>query len=185
MSQQTVLPETIGPYTLDRLLGTGGMGAVYKAFDPRLDRWVAVKHIKPEFALKSGYRQRLEREAKTIASLDHPSIVQIFDVLQDDDGGEWIVMELVDGPTVYDMLDGGPLELGTTLTIALDVIHGLGVAHDQGVLHRDLKSENVMVTRKGVAKILDFGLSKRLQQVDEATLSMEGKVDRHLPRDGA
>ena len=176
MSQLTAPPDTIGPYTLDCLLGTGGMGEVYKAFDPRLDRWVAVKHIKAEYALKAGYRQRLEREAKTIASLDHPSIVQIFDVLQDDEGGEWIVMELVDGPTVYDMLDGGPLDLGTTLTIALDVIHGLGVAHDQGVLHRDLKSENVMVSRKGVAKILDFGLSKRLEQVDEATLSMEGKV---------
>ena len=176
MSQPTAPPDTIGPYTLDSLLGTGGMGEVYKAFDPRLDRWVAVKHIKAEFALKAGYRQRLEREAKTIASLDHPSIVHIYDVLQDDEGGEWIVMELVDGPTVYDMVEFGPLDLGTTLTIALDVIHGLGVAHDQGVLHRDLKSENVMVSRKGVAKILDFGLSKRLEQVDEVTLSMEGKV---------
>lgn len=176
MSNQPPPPDRIGPYEIDLLLGTGGMGEVYKAYDPRLDRWVAVKHIRPEYALKDGYRQRLEREARTIASLDHPSIVQIFDILRDDDGGEWIVMELVDGPTVYDMIDNGPLDVGTTLTIALDVIHGLARAHEQGVLHRDLKSENVMVSRSGVAKILDFGLSKRLQATGEASLSVEGKV---------
>ncbi|MDA8018608.1 MAG: tetratricopeptide repeat-containing serine/threonine-protein kinase [Thermoanaerobaculia bacterium] len=152
------------------------MGEVYRAFDPRLDRSVAVKHIRPEYASKRGYRKRLEREAKTVASLDHPSIVQIFDVLQDEDGGEWIVMELVDGPTVYEMLENGPLEIGTALTIALDVIHGLGQAHDRGVLHRDLKSENVMVSRAGMAKILDFGLSKRLTGEELSALSVEGRV---------
>ena len=168
-------PETIGPYRLEALLGSGGMGRVFLAYDSRLDRRVAVKHIQPDQAGNAEARERLRREARASAALAHPSIVQVFDLLTTADG-DWVVMEYVDGPTLADLLDQGLPPLRRTVEIVRDVIGGLRYAHAQGIVHRDLKTENVMLSALGRAKILDFGLAKRLGDHGELDLTTDGEV---------
>lgn len=153
------------------------MGEVYRAYDKRLDRRVAVKHIRPDREADPTVRQRLRREARAAAALAHPAIVQIFDILETDDG-EWIVMEHVDGSTLRELTRDRPLEVVRVLEIGREVADGLALAHSQDVVHRDLKTENVMITSAGRSKILDFGLAKRLSggaSVD-ATLTTEGAM---------
>lgn len=175
-STSVLLPRAIGPYRIEALLGRGGPGEVYRAKDRRLGRRVAIKRIRAEYSRHPGFRKRFEREARMVASLDHPSIVRIFDVLRSEDGDQWIVMELVDGLSVIQLLQNGPLELKTAAAIGLDVIRGLEQAHARGILHRDLKAENVLLSSAGVAKILDFGLSKWQRSTEEASLSQDGKL---------
>lgn len=136
------------------------MGVVYDAWDERLERRVAIKHIRPEQATDSRQRQRFQREARAVARLSHPAIVQIFDIVETDEG-DWIVMEHVEGRTLASLLQDGPLELSRVLPLAREVAEGLAEAHSKGFLHRDLKTENVIVTSAGHAKILDFGLAKQ------------------------
>ena len=168
--------RVLGPYRLDRRLGRGGMGEVWKARDRRLDRWVAIKRVRAEVSADETAHQRFRREARTVAQLSHPSIVQIFDLLEEDDG-DWVVMEYVDGPTVTERVAGGPLDVGVALDYARQVAEGLAEAHEKGVVHRDLKTENVMIAPSGHVKILDFGLAKRLvKEEGEATLSVSGEV---------
>ena len=176
------LPRTdLGPYRLEELLGQGGMGAVYRAVDQRLGRRVAIKHLPPAVAGDQTRRRRFRHEAATLARLSHPAIVQIFDLLEQDDG-DWIVMELVEGPTVAELLDRGPLPLPQVLDVGRQVAEGLGEAHDRGILHRDLKAENVMLRRSGRASagratILDFGIAKMLaEEVADPDLSKPGQV---------
>ncbi|MEM8929989.1 MAG: protein kinase [Acidobacteriota bacterium] len=171
----TNLPETIGPYRFETLLGSGGMGRVFLAYDARLDRRVAIKHIQPDQADHVEARERLRREARASAALAHPAIVQVFDLLTTAEG-DWVVMEYVDGPTLADWLDRDSRPLHRILEIALDVIRGLRYAHDQGIVHRDLKTENVMLSSLGQAKILDFGLAKRLGDHAELELTTDGEV---------
>jgi len=184
-ASKLALPRTLGPYRLERLLGSGGMGEVYQAYDRRLQRRVAIKHFRPgttvgSAAASTASRQRFLREARAAAGLSHPSIVHIHDILEDEQGdweGDWIVMERVDGPTVAQLVAQGPLPVARAITVGRQVAEALAAAHRQGVLHRDLKSENVMLGRDGRAKILDFGLAKRLWPGDtEASLSLEGRV---------
>jgi len=180
--------EIPGPYRLLGLLGRGGMGSVYTAQDERLGRRVAVKRIPADVATDLAKRQRFRREAATLARLSHPSIVQIFDLIETDEG-DWIVMELVEGPTLAEVLDDGPLELSRVLAIGRQVAEGLAEAHAQGVLHRDLKAENVILDQRGSGegiadrppadrvKILDFGLAKPLEPGEgEPSLSVSGQV---------
>jgi predicted ATPase/class 3 adenylate cyclase len=134
------------------------MGAVWRAWDERLERWVALKEVRADKALQFG-RERLWREARAVARLSHPSIVQVFDILEDTDG-DWIVMELVAGKTVRCLLDEGGFPPERAIKICREVAEGLVEAHAQGVLHRDLKATNVIVASSGRAKILDFGLAK-------------------------
>ncbi len=171
------LPQTdLGPYRLQQLLSRGGMGAVYVARDPRLGRRVALKHILPETIGDPRRRQRFRREAAILARLSHPAIVQIFDVVDAPDG-DWIVMELVEGETVAQLLTEGPVPIRQAVTIGRQVAEGLAEAHAQGILHRDLKTENVIVSRTGHAKILDFGVAKQLWEEDgETTLSESGQI---------
>lgn len=169
------LPIEVGPYRLDRLIGQGGMGEVFEAFDRRLQRRVAIKKFKREAKLDQAHRERLLREARSGAQLAHPSIVQVFDILEHE-GADWIVMELVEGETVAHLIKKGPLELARLMVIGRQVAEGLAEAHNKNLLHRDLKSENVMITATGRAKILDFGLAKRLDPQNEQTLTMEGQV---------
>lgn len=184
-ASETSLPCEIGPYRLERLLGTGGMGDVYQAYDRRLQRRVAIKHFRPgspvgSTAAGTASRERFLREARAAAGLSHPSIVHIHDILEHEAGdweGDWIVMERVDGPTVAQLVAQGALPVEQAITIGRQVAEGLAAAHRQGILHRDLKSENVMLGRDGRAKILDFGLAKRLWPGEmEASLSLEGRV---------
>src|SRR5688500_2215326 len=152
------------------------MGVVYRAYDERLDRWVAVKLIQPGKHDDKVGRERLRREARASARLNHPAIVQIFDMVQADEG-DAIVMELVEGKTLAQILRDGPLGHNQGLALAREVASALVEAHAQGVVHRDLKSENVIVTPLGRAKILDFGLAKRVEHVEaEAALTVDGMV---------
>ena len=164
----------VGPYRLDQLLGQGGMGAVYRAWDERLERWVAIKQIRPDSAENDRARERFRREARASARLNHPSIVQIFDILEREDG-DWIVMELVEGRTLADLLVEERPDLQRVLELAREIGWALAEAHRKGIVHRDLKAENVLVTPEGHAKILDFGLAKLVTpQRHEATLTIPG-----------
>lgn len=169
------LPADLGPFRLERVIGQGGMGEVFLAYDSRLERRVAIKKIRNEAALDTVNRQRLLREAKIGAKLSHPAIVQVFDIVELA-GFHWIVMELVEGTTVAQMVRGGPIEVAEALLIARQVAEGLAEAHDKGLLHRDLKSENVMVGPKNRVKILDFGLAKPVNGNKDSSLTADGEV---------
>jgi Tol biopolymer transport system component len=147
--------DQIGPYKIVGLIGAGGMGEVYRARDPRLRRDVALKVLPAEVSHDPVRRQRFEREARTVAALNHPNIVSVHDV-GEDQGVYFIVTELVDG----EPLSAAHLGLRKTLDIAVQIASGLAAAHEAGIVHRDLKPANILLTRDGQVKILDFGLAK-------------------------
>ncbi len=172
----------VGPYRRRNLLGKGGMGEVYAGFDARLDRVVALKRVWSRDGADDRGRKRLQREARALARLHHPAIVQVFDWVETDDG-DWIVMELVAGRSLRAHLRSGPLAPLRAIHLARGVLTGLAVAHQAGLVHRDLKAENVMVaevrspSESEQAKILDFGLAKRFDATrDESQLSVGGGV---------
>lgn len=178
------LPQTgagfVGPYRIDRRLGSGGMGEVYAGFDERLDRPVALKRIWSRREEDATARRRFQREARAVARLHHPAIVQVFDWVEAGDG-DWIVMELVEGWPLRHLLREGPLAPGRAARLARDILVGLAVAHAGGIVHRDLKAENVMIAADSSpgkveqAKILDFGLARRIAPDDSETrLSADG-----------
>src|SRR5215471_9016308 len=148
----------LGPYEILQPIGAGGMGQVYKARDTRLNRPVAIKVLPPEFASRPDWKQRFEREAQTIASLNHPHICTVHDVGQQD-GIDYLVMEYLEGQTLAQRLERGALPLDEALKIAIEIADALDKAHRQGIVHRDLKPANVMLAKSGV-KLLDFGLAK-------------------------
>jgi len=149
----------LGPYEVLALLGSGGMGEVYRARDMRLGRDVAIKVLPERFISSTDFRQRFEREARTISSLQHPHICVLYDVGHDDAAGEYLVMEFLEGESVAERLKGGKLPLADLLKIGMQVAAALDKAHRQGVVHRDLKPANIMLTKTG-AKLMDFGLAK-------------------------
>ena len=148
----------LGPHEILGPLGAGGMGEVYKARDTRLDREVAIKVLPPHLADSPLLRQRLEREAKAISSLSHPHICALHDIGRQD-GIDYLVMEYLEGQTLAQRLEKGPLPQDKALGIATEIADALHQAHKQGVVHRDLKPGNIMLTSTG-AKLLDFGLAK-------------------------
>jgi serine/threonine protein kinase len=148
----------LGPYRIESLIGAGGMGEVYKAVDSRLDRTVAIKLLPQQLASDPDRRKRFEREAKAVSSLSHPRIAALYDV-GEQNGAQYIVMELVEGQTLSDRLVRGKLSLRQTLEYAIQIAEALQDAHRRGVVHRDLKPGNIMITEAGV-KLLDFGLAK-------------------------
>ncbi len=148
----------LGPYEIVSAIGAGGMGEVYRARDTRLDRTVAIKILPPHLSDDPTLRQRLEREAKAISSLNHPHICVLYDV-GNQDGTQFLVMECVEGETLTKRLEKGPLPLEQVLKCGTEIADALDKAHRSGVLHRDLKPSNIMLTASG-AKLLDFGLAK-------------------------
>jgi class 3 adenylate cyclase/predicted ATPase len=152
----------------------GGMGVVYRAYDERLDRCVAVKLLHAASSREPASRERLRREARAIASLRHPAIVQIYDLLDLPDG-EAIVMEYVEGKSLAVLLLDGPFEVARGLALGREIAEALAEAHSHGIIHRDLKAENVLVTPARHAKILDFGIAKQLDRAD-LSLTLEGNI---------
>jgi serine/threonine protein kinase/cephalosporin-C deacetylase-like acetyl esterase len=179
----------LGPYEIVALIGAGGMGEVYKARDTRLDRTVAIKVLPPMLAADPERRARLQREAKTIAGLNHPHICTLHDVGHQR-GAMFLVMEHVAGESLAERLRKGPLPLAQAVAVAMEIADALAAAHREGVIHRDLKPANVMVTPEGHVKVLDFGLAKHLgarfdsevetatagAPSDEASLTQKGAV---------
>jgi serine/threonine-protein kinase len=158
--------KKIAHFRVDAKLGEGGMGVVYKATDEQLRRVVALKVLPENFAENDERRRRFLREARSLAAVSHPNIATVYDV-GDDGGRAYIVMELVAGESLRQRLARGPLEVDEALRIAGHILRGLGRAHERGLVHRDLKPDNVMISPDGDAKILDFGLAK-LREAESA-----------------
>ncbi len=175
----------LGPYEIQTSLGAGGMGEVYTATDTRLDRTVAIKVLPSELAADPERRERFEREAKTISSLNHPHICSLFDVGQQD-GIDFLVMEHLEGETLADRLTKSALPLDQALRYAIEIADALDKAHRQGIVHRDLKPGNIMLTKAG-AKLLDFGLAKLRgleEQAGLSQLSAQATLDQPLTQQG-
>jgi serine/threonine protein kinase len=154
----------LGPYEIGTQIGAGGMGEVYRATDTNLKRTVAIKVLPDAFAFDGDRLARFQREAEVLASLNHPNIAQVYG-LEGVDGGKALVMELVEGPTLADRIAQGPIPLVDALSIARQIAEGLEAAHEQGVIHRDLKLANIKVRPDGTVKVLDFGLAKGMEPV--------------------
>jgi eukaryotic-like serine/threonine-protein kinase len=148
----------LGPYEIQSPLGAGGMGEVYRARDTRLDRTVAIKVLASHLSSSPELKQRMEREARAISSLNHPNICQLYDI-GSQDGTDFLVMEFLEGETLAERLRKGAMPLNEILKIGIAIAEALAVAHRQGIVHRDLKPGNIMLTRGG-AKLMDFGLAK-------------------------
>ena len=152
---------TLGPYQITAKIGEGGMGEVYRARDTKLDRDVALKVLPQAFTDDPDRLARFEREAKVLASLNHPNIGHIYG-LEEAEGQKALVLELVEGPTLADRIAQGPIPLDEALPIAKQIAEALEAAHEAGVIHRDLKPANIKVREDGTVKVLDFGLAKAL-----------------------
>lgn len=157
-----MIGSAINQYKILEKLGAGGQGTVYKALDTKLNRIVVVKVLPPELTAKTANFKRFEREAQLCSQLEHPNICTIYD-FNEDDGVFYIVMQYVEGKNVRQLVSGRPLELKSALSIETQVCEALAYAHSKNIIHRDIKAGNVMVTKDGTVKILDFGLAKLLE----------------------
>ena len=157
----------LGPYEVLAPLGAGGMGEVYRARDTRLGRSAAIKVLPEALSAETGRLRRFEKESRAASSLNHPNIVTIYDV-GTMDSRAYIAMELVEGKTLRELLNTGPVPLRRLLSLTAQIADGLATAHEAGIVHRDLKPENVMMTKDGFAKILDFGLAKLTHAGEDA-----------------
>jgi eukaryotic-like serine/threonine-protein kinase len=160
--------HTLGPYRIESQLGAGGMGEVYKATDTKLGRAVALKLLPSSFASDPERLARFQREARTLAALNHPHIAQVYDAgTADGATGAYIAMELVEGEDLSQRIRRGPLPLAEAIAIARQIIQALDAAHERGIVHRDLKPANIKVRDDGMVKVLDFGLAKAIDQESE------------------
>jgi serine/threonine-protein kinase len=175
-----MIGTTLLNYRITEKLGAGGQGTVYKAIDERLGRTVVVKVLAPELMAREANVQRFVREAQLASSLDHPNICTIYG-LHELDGLHFIAMQYIEGRNVRELVDGRPLSLASAVSIATQVADALSAAHARGIIHRDIKAGNVMVTNDGLAKVLDFGLAKLL---DGAPGSDDALSDIHLTEMG-
>jgi eukaryotic-like serine/threonine-protein kinase len=179
-----MIGQMLGPYRILEKLGAGGMGEVYKARDACLDRTVAIKVLPPDVSNDPDRRARFEREARTIAGLNHQHICTLHDIGEHDpstgsgQAGLYLVMERLAGETLADRLAKGRLPLGQALTIAIEIANALSAAHRVGIVHRDLNPANVRLTPDGAVKVLDFGLAKVHAGDSAAEVSGEAQFAR-------
>ena len=158
-----MIGRQVQSYRIIRQLGAGGMGVVYEAEDSRLGRHVAMKFLPQSLDLSPETAARFEREARIASSINHPNICTIFDVGVFDDEGRprhYIVMELLEGDSLKSRIHGQPLSIDQTIDVGVQIADGLDAAHAQGVVHRDIKPANIFITKRGQAKLLDFGVAK-------------------------
>src|SRR5213595_4296979 len=163
-----MIGQTLGNYKITHKIGAGGQGTVYKATDTKLGRTVVLKVLPAELTAKETNLKRFDREARLASALDHPNICTIFD-MDEVEGLHFIAMQYVEGKNVRQLCNGRPLELDSALRIGIQVADALATAHARGIIHRDVKSGNVMVSDNGQVKILDFGLAKLLDEQEAAT----------------
>ncbi len=154
--------QSLSHYSITERIGKGGMGEVFRARDQKLGRDVAIKVLPEEFARDTDRVARFQREAKLLASLNHPNIAAIYG-LEESGGTQFLVLELVEGDTLADRIKAGPIPVEESLKLALQIAGALEIAHDKGIIHRDLKPSNIKVTPEGTVKVLDFGLAKALE----------------------
>ena len=173
-----MIGKTLKHFKVEELLGKGGMGVVYRARDVRLDRPVAIKVLKPDLTADRDRQRRFLQEARAASAVTHPAIAQIYDV-DEVEGVTFIAMEFVEGQTVRQLITNRELDLLGAIEIALQVSEGLNRAHKANIVHRDIKSDNIMVTRDGHAKLLDFGLAKLLDPMKETPIKDSTKDLTH------